>query len=651
MTWLGLLLTTATVVGGLVHCLTPSLLCPSVCECNFKTKTAICGLKTHGLSYIPAIPGYVRRFALLNGNISTVDRQVMSPVSKHRLLSLTLATSQIRNISEDVFEDFQNLTYLDLRENSIPVQLLQPAFRSLGDSVRNVVLRNMNIRFIPFNLFQTKNAKNIKHLDMGNNDRLVAEFCRPNGSSVYSHLGYINLQNTGIQSINSGSFSCLNSIRHIELSENPITVLGNNSFSNLPRLNKLHLMKLQSLKTIEELAFNSTSLEELILSGASKFRDSTFPGDFPFKWAPRLMQLQLQRTRIGLSKNALRSMLLQLKSITYLNLQKTWLYELPPDTLGKLPNLIRLDLQGNYLPTWSDRTFANVTRLQYLNLAGCRISTINETSFPVEMLKSIKKFNLGSNPFFCNCDLLWFRTWMNDAMRNKSICFVNYPRTYYCKNLGSIHLNRFNPTHASCVVLSPYIIAAIAVSAFAVVLSAVSLVVYRNRWNIRYCMYSRRRCQYQKLPGRDTELKFDAFVSFDSHDIDWMMTEVCSFLENDLGLKLCIHRRDFEGAKMIIDNIMDCMEQSKKTILVVSNDFARSHWCRCEVQLALYDHFKNGKDVVIVIREPVTKKLMFKSLKALFASTTYIQWEDSRTVKEVFRCRLAKAMGCRGVNI
>ncbi|XP_041349531.1 toll-like receptor 2 [Gigantopelta aegis] len=147
-------------------------------------------------------------------------------------------------------------------------------------------------------------------------------------------------------------------------------------------------------------------------------------------------------------------------------------------------------------------------------------------------------------------------------------------------------------------------------------------------------MYSRRRRQYQKLPGRDTELKFDAFVSIDSHDMDWMMTEACSFLENDLGLKLCIHRRDFEGAKMIIDNIMDCMEQSKKTILVVSNDFARSHWCRYEVQLALYDHFKNGKDVVIV-REPVTKKLMFKSLKALFASTTYIQWEgDSRTVSE-----------------
>ena len=649
MNWMELIFAAAVVIGGLVNYGAPSVPCPSSCKCGFKNKTATCGQKTKGLTYIPPVPGYVRHFTLLNGNLPAVDRSVLAPLSNHSLLSLTLATSRIRRLSDDAFVDCNELTAVDLRGNHIPVRYLKAAFGTLGSSLQNVVLRSMSIRFVPWDLFNNETALNVRHLDMGNNYKLVVELCRSNGSSVYPRLEYLNLDNNGLTSINSETFSCLMAIEHIEFNGNPIEVLANNTFSGLPHLKILHLMNLKSLRTVEELAFNSTSLEKLILSDDRIFKSSTFPGDFPFKWAPRLTELQLQRTRIRLSQELFRSMLLQLKSITYLNLQKTWLYEIPPSTLGQLPKLTRLDLQGNYLPNWNERTFANATSLRILNLDGCRISIINETSFPFEMRKGLKKINLGNNQFFCTCDLLWFRTWMNEVIRNNTVTFVNYPHRYFCKNIGRIRLDKYNPTKAACLVLSPLIIAAASVSIFAVILLTVSLVVYRNRWNIRYCMYSRRRKEYQKLPGRDTELKFDAFVSFDSHDMDWMMAEVCSLLENELGFKLCIHRRDFECAKMIIDNIMDCMEQSGKIILIISNDFAKSHWCRCEVQLALDEYFKNHKDVVIVIKEMVNKKLMFKALRALIATTTYIQWEDHNTAKKVFRSNLAAAMGYKGL--
>ncbi|XP_041349533.1 toll-like receptor 2 [Gigantopelta aegis] len=127
-------------------------------------------------------------------------------------------------------------------------------------------------------------------------------------------------------------------------------------------------------------------------------------------------------------------------------------------------------------------------------------------------------------------------------------------------------------------------------------------------------------------------------------NLDWLMEEVANFLENDLNFKLCIHERDFEGGKMIIDNIVDCMDQSEKIIMIVSNNFARSNWCQCEVNMALNQQFEIHKDVIVVIREMVDRKYMFKYLKALLATTTYIEWKEDERAKQVFRNRLQEVM-------
>jgi toll-like receptor 13 len=49
---------------------------------------------------------------------------------------------------------------------------------------------------------------------------------------------------------------------------------------------------------------------------------------------------------------------------------------------------------------------------------------------------------------------------------------------------------------------------------------------------------------------------------------------------------LCIQYRDFEVGKLIVDNIVESMKESRKVILVMSNAFATSEWCHFEVLLA-----------------------------------------------------------------
>ena len=58
-------------------------------------------------------------------------------------------------------------------------------------------------------------------------------------------------------------------------------------------------------------------------------------------------------------------------------------------------------------------------------------------------------------------------------------------------------------------------------------------------------------------------------------------------LENqDTGLKFCVAQRDFLVGKTIIDNIMDTISKSRKTILLVDGTFMESEWCQEELLLS-----------------------------------------------------------------
>ena len=51
-------------------------------------------------------------------------------------------------------------------------------------------------------------------------------------------------------------------------------------------------------------------------------------------------------------------------------------------------------------------------------------------------------------------------------------------------------------------------------------------------------------------------------------------------------MKLCLHTRDFEVGKSIIENIADAIDTSKKVVLVLSKNYTRSQWCMFEAHMS-----------------------------------------------------------------
>ena len=85
--------------------------------------------------------------------------------------------------------------------------------------------------------------------------------------------------------------------------------------------------------------------------------------------------------------------------------------------------------------------------------------------------------------------------------------------------------------------------------------------------------------------------EFVAFVlyHFDTDD-DFVMTDLVPELEETRGFKLCIHSRNFTPGRDIKDNIEEAIKGSNSAIVVMSQGFVDSMWCKEE-----FMHCYHGK--------------------------------------------------------
>jgi hypothetical protein len=52
----------------------------------------------------------------------------------------------------------------------------------------------------------------------------------------------------------------------------------------------------------------------------------------------------------------------------------------------------------------------------------------DKNTLPDNIVHGLKTINLGSNPYICDCNLIWFIKWLN----NTKIIIQEYPENYYC---------------------------------------------------------------------------------------------------------------------------------------------------------------------------------------------------------------------------
>lgn len=111
------------------------------------------------------------------------------------------------------------------------------------------------------------------------------------------------------------------------------------------------------------------------------------------------------------------------------------------------------------------------------------------------------------------------------------------------------------------------------------------------------------------------EFTYDVFVTFSSKDRHWVSTKLTPLLESH-QLKYCIHSRDFELGRALVDNMAESVYSSRKVLAVLSKNYVDSKFCRGELEMALY-RSKVGRDgsLLVVTIDGIKKNKLPKALR------------------------------------
>jgi len=654
--------------------------------CAFRNHVANCSMQN--LSAIPTLPNDTKTLIFTYNHLRNVTKDTFAILTVIKLEILKLDYCDIHYISIDAFNDLETVKHLDISGNPFKrfeilitalsytnLQILELAevrkskwnattFRLLSNlpitklnlegnrlakiSVHEVNLAwfsnltTLNLSYNDISVFSLKENQlpNMKELRLKVNQlRDITSLCRGRSHSL-RYLKFVDVSQNAITELTKRTMnvSCLRNLTQLVMNGNRIAYIHNNVFTSLASLTKLSLdmSGTSSPKLhIDKFAFNSTSLKELSFAMNEKELDiSDVNVRQLFRHCSQLRILTL--TSVRFSNYNISEILSPLKKLRNLTIYHGSIQKVPSDLISEMKELEYLSFRGNYITSWDPNMFATAFSLKTLIISINQITHINQASLPEMLWKNLTVLDLAFNPFDCTCELEWFR---NFIKRNMSR-ILSFPNHYYCKSPTEWKDRRlvyYKPSHLECHHLGPVETSLIVVGSIVIVVIVIAVMLHRYKWHIKHYIYlMRARREYKIIPDGD-DFIYDAFVSYNTADRIWVFSQLRPFLEEKHNLRLCLHERDFEAGRLIVDNITDHLKLSKKVIMVLSNNFAKSQWCQFEVLMAKTRFMEEGESsLVLLMMEDISSRYVGGPLKLLLQAMTYIQWTNDQVGKELF---------------
>uniref|UniRef100_A0A668THH4 TIR domain-containing protein n=1 Tax=Oreochromis aureus TaxID=47969 RepID=A0A668THH4_OREAU len=572
---------------------------------------------------------------------------------------LDLTNNQIKYIHDDAFRSLKNLRILTLSKNRLP--LVPAATRNLP-SLSELDLSTNNISTLDCHDFT--NQTKLRKLYLYQNSITALKPClfkdlkgletlklqtnqitKLNGAfkEHLPKLRYLYLNINKLTAIKKDEFKGLHSLQNLSLDQNQIEILDHKSFVGLRNLTRLHLQR-NSIKQdkLQKGIFSPLiKLRTLDLSeNRINYNESRNLPDPPFSQLSHLEELlvfsQHHRLHSYLPVNFLQGLTNLLNTFVYtpqlqlLELSSNELKELPPDLFFPIPNLKSLYISRTGLYSLDFLIDANLTKLEFLQARQNLYSVIRKED--IQSLPALTYLDLQGNGFTCNCDNSWFLSWaIHDSKTQVYDAYnftCNYPQEFKSKKLLD-----FDTRFCSVDMGFIYFLCTIcAILCFMVV----SFTYHFMRLHLVYAYYLFIAWFFDKKhKNKKTPLQYDAFISYNTHDEPWVIDKLLPKLEGEQGWRLCLHHRDFEPGKPIIDNITDAIYGSRKTICVISHKYLESEW-QC-IQ----------KDILILVfLDDIPSYLLspYHRMRKMLKKKTYLSWPRAAENTELFWEKLRQAL-------
>ncbi|XP_067658709.1 toll-like receptor 4 [Haliotis asinina] len=326
--------------------------------------------------------------------------------------------------------------------------------------------------------------------------------------------------------------------------------------------------------------------------------------------------------------------------------------ELPPSIFRRLTRLEVLDLSWNMMTSWNIE-IRHMLHLHTLDISGNRYEGIptpltNQIDHIMSSRNETFHLSIKGNILKCDCPRLESLEWITGPHitiedPGNTECTLSDGETISFIDIEDV----IAKLQLQCKIVIPVLsIAVFGLLLFMLIFGAG--MVYRYRWKLRYLYYTTRRKYrgYQRLGQEEDHFTYDAFVSYAEADRGFVIQEMRAVLERTYGLRLCIHDRDFMVGEAITANIINAIQSSRKTIAVLSPDFAKSSWCDYEVHMAKLESIHTGRNVLCVLwySHIPDIRILSRDIQDMIEYDTYIKYPTQENDKEEFWTKVKAAI-------
>lgn len=106
-----------------------------------------------------------------------------------------------------------------------------------------------------------------------------------------------------------------------------------------------------------------------------------------------------------------------------------------------------------------------------------------------------------------------------------------------------------------------------------------------------------------KIAKMERIYTYNAFISYDDNDREFILKECIQNLENNEDIRLCLHQRDFLPGVDINVNITNAIHESRKTICVITRSYLDSYYCMFEFNMAQMEsmYSRGGQNILLLV--------------------------------------------------
>ncbi|XP_074443915.1 toll-like receptor 1 [Larus michahellis] len=427
--------------------------------------------------------------------------------------------------------------------------------------------------------------------------------------------------------------------RYLNFSKNDLTDLLFQKCDKLIKLETLNLQKnkFESLSKVSFMTSRMKSLKYLDMSNNLLSHDAP---DVQCQWSKSLSELDLSSNQ--LTESVFECVPVNIKKLDLQNNQITSV----PKGMAELKSLKELNLASNRLADLPG--CGGFTSLEFLNIEMNLILTPSADFF--QSCPRVRELQARHNPFKCSCELQDFI----HLERQSGGKLFGWPSAYVCEypeDLRGTQLKDFHLTELACNT-TLLLVTALLLTLVLVAVVAFLCIYLDVPWYVRMTWQwtqTKRRAWHHHPEEQERVLQFHAFISYSERDSLWVKNELIPNLEKGEGcVQLCQHERNFVPGKSIVENIINCIEKSYKSIFVLSPNFVQSEWCHYELYFAHHKLFsENSNSLILILLEPIPPYIIparYHKLKALMAKRTYLEWPKERSKHALFWANLRAAI-------